>query len=140
MINAISSLVKGQKHVITLEGYVPDISRKLDEALSLYMVCAYDQSYCWGEIPSLAKALQNAGTNVASAAGYIEEDLKSILKFKFQKADVRVEVDPLTIDSPQTKLNIDIELTDNDYKDRSVRILEISDGKFSRLIKINNGI
>lgn len=135
----LTKLPTNRKHIVTLSGYIGDIPSKVDEALALYMVASFDQSYSWGEIPSLSKAVQKGGNHVENVAGYIQEDLTSLFEHKFDKIKISVTNADKDSGKALVTLSIDIEVFDSNYQDKLTRILELENGKFRRLITMNNG-
>lgn len=133
-------ILPGHIHVPTLSGYASSLSEKLDLALAIYMVAAHDLSYCWGEVPSLSRAMQLSGNSVTSLVNVLQNQLEVVLRTKFKMVRVEVEEDPQFINAAMTKINITIDIQDNGHYEKSVRILEIADGKFNRLIKLHTGI
>ena len=133
-------LIAGKKHIVTLSGYISGLSEKLDHALATYMVAYHDQSYCWGEIPGLSRAIQSSGTSLAMLLTTIKYDLEKILAPKFNMVRVEVDEDPEYVGAALTKVNIVIDIQDSGYYEKSARILEMSDGKFKRLIKLHTTI
>ena len=114
--------------------------RKLDNALSEYMAWSHDSSYSWGETPSLSRAIQKAGSDLTELCRNIKSDLEDKLKPKFEKATVEVTLNDGVTTSSILTLSILIELYDGGYKDDSMRILEIEQGKFHKLITVHNGV
>lgn len=70
----------------------------------------------------------------------IKSDLEDKLKPKFEKATVEVTLNDGVTTSSILTLSILIELYDGGYKDDSMRILEIEQGKFHKLITVHNGV
>lgn len=126
-------------HCVTLSGYVHDMPRKLDNALSEYMTWSHDSSYSWGETPSLSRAIQQAGSNLSELCLNVKTGLENKLKPKFEKTSVEVTLNDNTTTSSILTLSIMIDLYDGGYKDESMKILEIEQGKFRRLISVHNG-
>lgn len=70
----------------------------------------------------------------------IKYDLEKILAPKFNMVRVEVDEDPEYVGAALTKVNIVIDIQDSGYYEKSARILEMSDGKFKRLIKLHTTI
>ena len=128
--------------IMGLDGAVVDTAKKVDYLLACYVTSAFDQNYIEEEgktTNSLANDLYLGGGNINSVVGYIQSSLQELFGKSFIQANILVQEDPSTVDLRHAKINIDISVYDGQYQDKSIRILEIEEGRFNRISKINNG-
>lgn len=136
------SLSSNNKLLPTLstDHWVDDTSKKADYILAHFFESDYSQTALYvGHISSLAWVIREANGDMSKTENLLTQTLKTYMDRYFENVVVEVRVNESNQPNSYVYLNLYIGFTDDKGVQHTLyRMLELLDGKLSKVIKQNN--
>lgn len=126
---------------MSTQGFVTDLSGKLDFLLAHFFLADYNQTQLYpGRVTSLPELIQRCGGDASQAITLIQRALQDYLGAYYPSVQIDVAPSsPLDVDpSIRVELIIQIAINDGDSVGSFKRLLQATDSKMSKIIKLNN--
>lgn len=121
-------------------GWVRDSANKFDLLMSHFMLSDYNQTYVYkGKVTSLPRIMELHGNNANRVIEDLKQGLKSYLGRYYDSVSVEVENSNPDDPSINATLSVKIGVLDKGIQRVYGRILQSTDGKIDKILKINNG-
>lgn len=127
---------------LSTEGFVTDLSGKLDFLLSHFFLSENNQTHLYHRsVISLPEIIQRAGGDASRTIEILQQALSSYMSAYYPAADVQVSsrTDLETDPSIKVELHIRIDIRENNAIGSFDRLVLAENSKFSSIIALNNG-
>lgn len=127
---------------MSTQGWVTDLSGKLDFLLAHFFLADYNQTYLYpGKVTSLPEIIERCGGDAVQARQLLQDSLTTYLGRYYES--LSVEVQPTTDQDVDMAIAVDLHLNiginDGDQVGRFERLVQSKNSKLSQIIKLNNG-
>lgn len=127
---------------LSTQGWVTDLSGKLDMLLSHFFLSDFNQTQLYpGMVTSLPEIIQRCGGQATQARDLIQKALTAY--FTRYYPSVQVDVSPTTDQDTDPSLSVElliqIAINDGDQVGTFARLVKSKDSKLSEIMKLNNG-
>jgi hypothetical protein len=127
---------------MSTQGWVTELSTKIDLLLSHYISTDYDQSNCYrGNLSNLQYIVEQHSGDPLTTADEIARSIQSFLGRYYENviAEAKFELENPTESQTTVKITLALNFTEEGVSYTANRLLSFFNGKFKAITEVNNG-